>query len=110
MYFFHNSFQYFTISAVVNYFVAIIIHTPWDSIEEMNKVVTVVAMHGIFAALFVCFNVIWKWLLPEWKYVLSTQALKESNPSIETSKEIENENSPPKYSELFEPTYITIKE
>ena len=108
--FFHYHFQYFIISTAVLYFVAPIMNTPWDSIEEMNKVVTVVAMHGIFAALFVCFNVIWKWLLPEWKYVLSTPASKESKPIVETSKKIEIENSPPKYSELFEPTYITIKE
>ena len=83
---------------------------PWDSIEEINKVENVRTMHLIFATLFMCFNVIWKWLLPEWKYVLLTPASKESNPSVETSKKIENENSPPKYSELFEPTYITIKE
>ena len=108
--FFHYFFQYFNISTAVLLFVAPIMNTPWDSIEEMNKVVTVVIMHGIFAALFMCFNVIWKWLLPEWKYVLSTPASKESNLSVETSKKIENENSPPKYSELFEPTYITIKE
>jgi hypothetical protein len=107
---FHNLFQYFIISIAVFFFVAPIMNSPWDSIEEMNKVVPVVAMHGIFTALFICFNVIWKWLLPEWNYVLSTPASKESNPRIETSKKIENENSPPKYSELFEPTYITIKE
>ena len=108
--FFHNLFQYFIISTAVLLFVAPFMNTPWDSIEEMNKVVTVVAMHGIFAALFVCFNIIWKWLLPEWKYVLSTPASTESKPSIETSKKIEIENSPPKYSELFEATYITVKE
>ena len=110
IYCFHNLFQYFTISAVVNYFVTIIIHTPWNSIEEMNKVGNVVAMHVVLAALFTCFAAIWKCLLPQWKYVLSTPETKESNPSSETSKKIEIENSPPKYSELFEPTYITIKE
>ena len=110
IYCFHNLFQYFTISAVVNYFVTIIIHTPWNSIEEMNKVGNVVAMHVVLAALFTCFVVIWKFLLPQWKYVLSTPASTESKPSVETSKKIEVENSPPQYSELFEPTYITIKE
>ena len=85
-------------------------NAPWDSIEEMNKVDNVVAAHMIFTVLFMCFAVIWKCLLPQWKYVLSTPETKESNPSIETSKKIEIENSPPKYSELFEPTYITIKE
>ena len=84
--------------------------TPWDSIEEMNKTDNVVAMHVSFTCLFVCLAVTWKWLLPGWKYVLSTPASKESKPSIEASKKIEVENSPPKYSELFEPTYITIKE
>ena len=83
---------------------------PWDSIEEMNEIDNVVAMHVSFAGLFTCLVVIWKWLLPGWKYVLSTPASKESNPSIETTKKIENENSTPKYSELFEPTYIKIKE
>ena len=82
----------------------------WDSIEEMNRVKTVVRMHGIFASLFICFVAIWKWVLPERKYVMSTPETKESNLSIETSKKIEIENSPPKYSELFEKTYITIKE
>ena len=110
IYCFHNLFQYFTISAVVNYFVTIIIHTPWNSIEDMNKVGNVVAMHVVLAALFTCFAVIWKCLLPQWKYVLSTPASTESKPSVETSKKIEIENSPPKYSELFEKTYITIKE
>ena len=85
-------------------------NTPWDSIEEINKVDNVVATHITFTVLFMCFAVIWKWLLPQWKYVLSTPETKESNPSSETSKKIEIENSPPKYSELFEPTYITIKE
>ena len=83
---------------------------PWNSIEEMNKVDNVVQMHAIFAVLFICFVAIWKCLLPQWKYVLSTPASAESNPSIETSKKIEIENPPPKYSELFEATYITIKE
>ena len=110
IYFFHTLFQYFTISAVVNYFFTIMIRTPWNSIEEMNKVGNVVAMHVVLAALFMCFVVIWKCLLPQWKYVLSTPASTESKPSVETSKEIEIENSPPKYSELFEATYITIKE
>ena len=86
------------------------IHTPWNSIEEMNKVGKVVALHVVLSALFMCFAAIWKCLLPQWKYVLSTPASKESNPSIETSKKIEIENSPPKYSELFEATYITVKE
>ena len=85
-------------------------HTPWNSIEEMNKVGNVVYIHAIFAVLFMCFVAIWKCLLPQWKYVLSTPASTESNPSIETSKKIEIENSPPKYSELFEARYITIKE
>ena len=85
-------------------------HTPWNSIEEMNKVDNVVSMHAIFAVLFMGFVAIWKCLLPQWKYVLSTPASTESNPSIETSKKIKVENSPPKYSELFEATYITIKE
>ena len=85
-------------------------HTPWNAIEEMNKVGNVVAMHAVFAFLFMCFVAIWKWLLPQWKYVLSTPTSTESNPSIETSKKIEIENSPPKYSELFEATYIKIKE
>ena len=98
------------ISAVVLFFVATMMNTPWDSIEELNKVNNVVAMHAIFAALFLCFVAIWKWALPEWKYVLSTPASTESNPSIDTSKKIEIENLPPKYSELFEATYITIKE
>ena len=39
----------------------------------------------------------------------STPASKESNSNIETSKKIEIENWPPKYPELFEPTYIIIK-
>ena len=82
----------------------------WNSIEEMNKAGNVVAMHAVFAFLFMFFVAIWKWLLPQWKYVLSTPASTESNPSIETSKKIEIENSPPKYSELFEATYITVKE
>ena len=83
---------------------------PWDSIEEMNKIDNVVGMHVNFTALFMCLAVFWKWFLPGWKYVLSTPASKKSKPSAETSKKIEVENSPPKYSELFEPTYITIKE
>ena len=82
----------------------------WDSIEEMNRVDNVVNMHGVFAILFFCFVAIWKWVLPEWKYVMSTTETKESNSSIETSKKIEIENSPPKYSELFKEMYITIKE
>ena len=82
----------------------------WNSIEEMNKVDNVVTMHAVFAALFMCFVTFWNCLLPQWKYVLSTPASTESKPSVETSKEIEIENSPPKYSELFEATYITIKE
>ena len=108
--FFHNLFQYFTVSAVVWFFVATMMHTPWNSIEEMNKVGNVVAMHVVLSALFTCFAAIWKCLLPQWKYVLSTPASKESKPIVETSKKIEIENSPPKYSELFEATYITIKE
>ena len=84
--------------------------TSWNSIEEMNKVGNVVTMHGGFALLFMCFVVIWKCLLPHWKYVLSTPASTELKPNVETSKKIENENSPPKYSELFEAKYITIKE
>ena len=82
------------------------IHTPWNSIEQMNKVGNVVAMHVILAALFMCFVVIWKCLLPQWKYVLSTPASTESKPSVETSKKIEIENSPPKYSELSDAMYI----
>ena len=85
-------------------------NTPWDSIEEMNRVKTVVRMHGIFASLFICFVAIWKWVLPEWKYVMSTTETKESNPSIESSKKIEIKNSLPKYSELLKETFITIKE
>ena len=82
----------------------------WDSIEEMNRVDNVVNMHGVFAILFLCFVAIWKWVLPGWKYVMSTTETKESNSSIETSKKIKIENSPPKYSELFKETYIMIKE
>jgi hypothetical protein len=78
--------------------------------EEMNKVGNVVAMHVVLAALFTCFVVIWKFLLPQWKYVLSTPVSTESKPIVETSKKIEIENPPPKYSELFEATYIAIKE
>ena len=76
------------------FFVAPMMNAPWDSIEETNKIDNVVAMHMIFTALFVCFVVIWKWLLPQWKYVLSTPALTGSKHSIETSKKIEIENSP----------------
>ena len=106
---FHNLFQYFIISAIVFFFVATMVHTR-NPIEEINKIDNVVQMHAIFAVLFICFVAIWKFLLPQWKYVLSTPASAESNPSIETSKKIEIENPPPKYSELFEATYITIKE
>ena len=107
---FHDLFQYFIISSVVLFFVLPMMLIPWNSIEEMNKVDNILSMHAVFAALFVCFATIWKCLLPQWKYVMSTPASKESNPSIETSKKTEIENSPPKYSELFEATYITIKE
>ena len=106
---FHNLFQYFIISAIVFFFVATMVHTR-NSIEEMNKIDNVVQMHAIFAVLFICCVAIWKFLLPQWKYVLSTPASTESNPSTETNKKIEIENSPPKYSELFEATCITIKE
>ena len=85
-------------------------NAPWNSIKEMNRVETVVAMHVTFALMFLILSIIWKFLLPVWNYFLSTPAPKESNPSVETSKKIEVENSPPNYSELFEPTYITIKE
>ena len=107
--FFHYLFQYFIISAVVFFFVVTIL-MPWNSIEEMNKVDNVVSMHVIFATLFMFFVGFWKFWLPQWKYVLSTPASTESKPSVETSKKIEIENLPPKYSELFEATYITIKE
>ena len=110
IYFFHYLFQYFLISAIVSLIVATMMNAPWDSIKEMNRVETVVAMHVTFALLFLILNIIWKFLLPVWNYFLSTPAPKESKPSVETSKKIEVENSPPKYSELFEPTYITIKE
>ena len=110
MYFSHNLFQYFFISGMVFFFVAMMTNAPWNSIKEMNRLDTVVAMHVAFALIFMCLNVIWKFLLPSWNYFLSTPAPKESKPSVETSKKIEVENSPPKYSELFEPTYITIKE
>ena len=85
-------------------------NAPWDSIKEMNRVETVVAMHVTFALLFLILSIIWKFLLPVWNYFLSTPAPNKSNPRVEISKKIEVENSPPKYSELFEPTYITIKE
>ena len=85
-------------------------NAPWNSIKEMNRVETIVAMHFTFALMFVILSIIWKFLLPVWNYFLSTPAPKELNPSVEISKKIEVENSPPKYSELFEPTYITIKE
>ena len=110
MFSFHDLFQYFIISSVVLFFVLPMMLIPWNSIEEMNKVGNVVAMHVVLSALFMCFAAIWKCLLPQWKYVLSTPASTESKPSVETSKKIEIENSPPKYSELFEKTYITIKE
>ena len=110
MYFSHNLFQYFFISGMVFFFVATMTNTPWNSVKEMNRLDTVVAMHVAFALIFMCLNVIWKFLLPSWNYFLSTPGPKESKPSIESSKKIEVENSPPKYSELFEPTYITIKE
>lgn len=80
---------------------------PWSSIEEMNKVDNVANMHGIFAALFMSFVGIWKFLLPELKFVMLTSSSKELNPSIET---IEIEKSPSKYSESFEATYIVIRE
>ena len=95
---------------MVFFFVAIMTNTPWNSIKEMNRLDTVVAMHVGFALIFMILNAIWKFLLPSWNYFLSTPAPKELKPSVETSKKIEVENSPPKYSELFEPTYITIKE
>merc|ERR1712150_89797 len=98
------SVTYFIISSVVLFFVLPMMLIPWNSIEEMNKVDNIFSMHAVFAALFMCFATIWKCLLPQWKYVLSTPASKESNPSIETSKKIEIENSPPKYSELFDAT------
>ena len=110
LYFFHNLFQYFLISGMVLFFVAIMTNAPWNSIENMNRFDTVVAMHVAFALIFMCLNVIGKVVLPAWNYFLSTPAPKESNPNVETSKKIEVENSPPKYSELFEPTNITIKE
>ena len=110
MFSFHYLFQYFIISSVVLFFVLPMMLIPWNSIEEMNKVGNVVAMHVVLSALFMCFAAIWKCLLPQWKYVLSTPASTESKPSVETSKKIEIENSPPKYSELFEATYVTIKE
>ena len=108
--FFHNFFQYFLISGMVFVFVAIMTNAPWDSIKNMNRLDTVVVMHVAFALIFMILNIIWKILLPLWNYFLSTPAPKESKPSVETSKKIEVENSPPKYSELFEPAYITIKE
>ena len=80
---------------------------PWSSIEEMNKVDNVANMHGNFAVLFMSFVGIWKFLLLEWKYVMLTSSSKELNPSIET---IKIENSPSKYSESFEATYIMIRE
>ena len=95
---------------MVSLIVATVMNAPWDSIKEMNRVETVVAMHVTFAFMFLILCIIWKFLLPVWNYFLSTPAPKKSNPSVETSKKIEVENSPPKYSELFEPTYITIKE
>ena len=81
------------------------IHTPWNSIEEMNKVDNVVNIHGNFAVLDLAMSFVgvWKFLLPEWKYVMLTSSSKELNPSIET---IGIEKSPSKHSELFEATYI----
>ena len=68
-------------------FTLTILKDPWDSIEEMNKVDKLANMHGTFAALFMSFVAIWKFLLPEWKYVMSTpksKESKESNSIIET--------------------------
>ena len=95
---------------MVLFFVAIMTNAPWGSIKNMNRFDTVVVMHVTSALIFMCFNVIWKGVLPSWNYFLLTPAPKELNPSVETSKKTEVENSPPKYSELFEPAYITIKE
>ena len=87
-----------------------IVKVPWNSIDGMKTLDTGAIMQGNFAVLFMSFMAFWKYLLPFGKYAESILASKESNPSIETSKKTEIENSPPKYSELFEATYITVKE